>query len=144
MYMYTVQYEHYMCLDMVHVLYITYCGNPVHTSHVEYTADVHTCAVHIPTHCSSFRSKSIHVYHMICKHVHRMYTLNPNSLDNKGSCWILKDFYCSVTMLTCRELGLCIHVHAGAFGSSGYDSVYMYTCMYLYLNKLKRYSKLHV
>ena len=28
---------------------------------------------------------------------------NPNSLDNKGSCWILKDFYCSVTML--RELG---------------------------------------
>ena len=24
------------------------------------------------------------------------------SLDNKGSCWILKDFYCSVTML--REL----------------------------------------
>ena len=28
--------------------------------------------------------------------------LNPNSLDNKGSCWILKDFYCSVTML--REL----------------------------------------
>ena len=25
---------------------------------------------------------------------------NPNSLDNKGSCWILKDFYCSVTMLT--------------------------------------------
>ena len=30
--------------------------------------------------------------------------INPNSLDNKGSCWILKDFYCSVTML--RELGL--------------------------------------
>ena len=29
---------------------------------------------------------------------------NPNSLDNKDSCWILKDFYCSVTML--RELGL--------------------------------------
>ena len=29
---------------------------------------------------------------------------NPNSLDKKGSCWILKDFYCSVTML--RELGL--------------------------------------
>ena len=27
--------------------------------------------------------------------------LNP---DSKGSCWILKDFYCSVTML--RELGL--------------------------------------
>ena len=25
--------------------------------------------------------------------------VNPNSLDNKGSCWILKDFYCSVTML---------------------------------------------
>ena len=25
--------------------------------------------------------------------------LNPNSLDNKGSCWILLDFYCSVTML---------------------------------------------
>ena len=30
--------------------------------------------------------------------------LNPNSLDNKGSWMILKDFYCSVTML--RELGL--------------------------------------
>ena len=30
--------------------------------------------------------------------------LNPHSLDNNGSCWILKDFYCSVTML--RELGL--------------------------------------
>ena len=28
---------------------------------------------------------------------------NPNSLDN-GSCWILKNFYCWVTML--RELGL--------------------------------------
>ena len=25
--------------------------------------------------------------------------LNPNSQDNKGSCWILLDFYCSVTML---------------------------------------------
>ena len=34
--------------------------------------------------------------------------INPNSLDNKGtcSCCILKDFYCSVTML--RELGLII------------------------------------
>ena len=32
---------------------------------------------------------------------------NPNSLDNKGSCWILKDCYCSVTML--RELGLKHH-----------------------------------
>ena len=31
---------------------------------------------------------------------------NPNSTDNKGSCWILKDFYCSVTML--RELGLIL------------------------------------
>ena len=30
--------------------------------------------------------------------------INPNSLENKGSCWILKDCYCSVTML--RELGL--------------------------------------
>ena len=30
--------------------------------------------------------------------------ITPNSLDNKGSCWILKDFYCSVTIL--RELGL--------------------------------------
>ena len=30
--------------------------------------------------------------------------LNPNSLDNKGSCWILKYLYCSVTML--RELRL--------------------------------------
>ena len=34
--------------------------------------------------------------------------INPNSLDNKGSCWILKDFYCSVTML--RELGLMINL----------------------------------
>ena len=33
------------------------------------------------------------------------YLFNLNSLDNKGSCWILKDFYCSVTMLY-RELGL--------------------------------------
>ena len=30
--------------------------------------------------------------------------INPNSLDNKGSCWILLDFYCSLTML--REIGL--------------------------------------
>ena len=30
--------------------------------------------------------------------------INPNSLDNKGSWRILKDFYCSVTML--RKLGL--------------------------------------
>ena len=30
--------------------------------------------------------------------------LNPKSLDNKGSCWVLKNLYCSVTML--RELGL--------------------------------------
>ena len=30
--------------------------------------------------------------------------LNPNSQDNKGSWKILKDLYCSVTML--RELGL--------------------------------------
>ena len=29
--------------------------------------------------------------------------VNPNSLDIKGSCWILKDCYCSVTML--MELG---------------------------------------
>ena len=32
--------------------------------------------------------------------------INPNSLDNKGSWRIFKDFYCSVTML--RELGLMI------------------------------------
>ena len=32
----------------------------------------------------------------------RYCAFNPNSLDNKGSCWILLDFYCSVTML--REL----------------------------------------
>ena len=31
--------------------------------------------------------------------VHSLFKFNPNSLDNKGSCWILKDFYCSVTML---------------------------------------------
>ena len=35
---------------------------------------------------------------------HHFIIINPNSLDNKGSCWILKDFYCSVTML--RGLGL--------------------------------------
>ena len=29
---------------------------------------------------------------------------NPNSLDNKGRCWILKDFYCLGAMN--RELGL--------------------------------------
>ena len=33
--------------------------------------------------------------------------MNPNSLDNKGSCWNLLDFYCSVTML--RELGLTVY-----------------------------------
>ena len=38
--------------------------------------------------------------------VNASYSINPNSLDNKGSCWILLDFYCSVTML--RELGLSI------------------------------------
>ena len=32
------------------------------------------------------------------------WALTLNSLDNKGSCWILLDFYCSVTIL--RELGL--------------------------------------
>ena len=32
------------------------------------------------------------------------FNINPNSLDNKGSWRILKDFYCSVTML--RELEL--------------------------------------
>ena len=36
----------------------------------------------------------------------KIYIFNPNSLDNKGSCWILKDCYCSVTML--RELGLMV------------------------------------
>ena len=34
--------------------------------------------------------------------------INPNSLDNEGSWRILKDFYCSVTML--RELGLSNNV----------------------------------
>ena len=38
----------------------------------------------------------------------KLLAINPNSLDNKGSCWILKDFYCSVTML--RELGLINNV----------------------------------
>ena len=41
-------------------------------------------------------------------------TVNPNSLHNKGSWRILKDLYCSVTML--REFGLMkltayVHVH---------------------------------
>ena len=35
-----------------------------------------------------------------------LFLINPNSLDNKGSWRILKDFYCSVTML--RELGLIL------------------------------------
>ena len=41
----------------------------------------------------------------LLRQVYTTHTLifNPNSLDNKGSCWILKDLYCSVTML--RELG---------------------------------------
>ena len=43
-------------------------------------------------------------------------SLNPNSLDNKGSCWILKDFYCSVTML--RELGLIIFFFHFVFQSN--------------------------
>ena len=42
--------------------------------------------------------------------------INPNSLDNKGSCWILLDFYCSVTML--RELGVTHKVHKNQFGLS--------------------------
>ena len=33
-------------------------------------------------------------------------SIHPDSRDNKGSCWMLKDFYCSVTML--RELGLTL------------------------------------
>ena len=33
--------------------------------------------------------------------------INSNSLDNKGSCWILKNLYCSVTML--MEIGLMNH-----------------------------------
>ena len=36
--------------------------------------------------------------------VTKQYFLNLDNLDNKGSCWILLDFYCSVTML--RALGL--------------------------------------
>ena len=43
-----------------------------------------------------FISYSIFIVALLC--------FNPNSLDNKGSWRILKDFYCSVTML--RELGL--------------------------------------
>ena len=37
---------------------------------------------------------------------HWIQSINPNSLHNKGSCWILMDFYCSVTML--REFGLMV------------------------------------
>ena len=38
-----------------------------------------------------------------------------NSLDNKGSCWILMDFYCSVTMLReiFSEFSLKIIPHGG-------------------------------
>ena len=43
------------------------------------------------------------VTNLLFGHTH-YFCIYPNSLDNKGSCWILKNFYCSVTML--RELGL--------------------------------------
>ena len=35
--------------------------------------------------------------------------LNPNSLDNKGRWRILKDFYCSVTMLRVNGTGSTVH-----------------------------------
>ena len=44
---------------------------------------------------------------LVCTCIFIHSVINPNSLDNKGSCWILKDFYCSVTML--RELGLMVY-----------------------------------
>ena len=43
------------------------------------------------------------IAHNICRQL-----INPNSLDNKGSWRILKDFYRSVTML--REFGLTVIV----------------------------------
>ena len=57
-------------------------------------------------------------------HVH----VHPNSLDNKGSWRILKDFYCSVTML--RELGLntCVYVYTMYCVCT---CVHVYTCMYV-------------
>ena len=43
-------------------------------------------------------------WRLFCKENILRLLIDPNSLDNKGSWRILKDFYCSVTML--RELGL--------------------------------------
>ena len=62
------------------------------------------------------RYKSLLLLLLLCTYVWSDVFIIPNSLHNKGSCWILKDFYCSVTML--RELGLkwclfitCSHPH---------------------------------
>ena len=49
--------------------------------------------------------------------------LNLNSLDNKGSWRILKDFYCSVTML--RELGLNPHDNIGKTEKQKCSQTYM-------------------
>ena len=55
---------------------------------------------------------SSYTYTVHCVHVNTCF--NPNSLGNKASCWILKDCYCSVTML--RELGLML-LHVFCFGN---------------------------
>ena len=62
------------------------CTSPVHTYTHLYKRYVQkpTCKSSIWYYCSLF--------------------FNPNSLDNKGSCWILLDCYCSVTMLRKLEL----------------------------------------
>ena len=61
--------------------------------------------------------------------------INPNSLDSKGSCWILKGCYCSETML--RELGLMFYklfefnfvvLPIEYNGFNTHFTSYMYTC----------------
>ena len=52
--------------------------------------------------------------------------INPNSGDNKGSCWILKDFYC-LTMLR--------------VASSNLASVYFFKDMYQIINYLLNYMQ---
>ena len=50
--------------------------------------------------------------------------VNPNSLDNKGSCWILLDCYCSVTML--RDLGLIAAWKTGIWAKTYLHWLYYY------------------
>ena len=47
----------------------------------------------------------------ICTFLERKIIGPTISLDNKGSCWILLDFYCSVTMLRKLRLMALLAVH---------------------------------